>query len=93
MPKMQNFWFRLFLAGLAIWLAVIGIWAAFVFLVPHGPNYAPEVGPTGIFQILGIIFSVGYFGIFCFFIVPILYFIRQLPRRSQSGGYETDRAA
>ncbi len=30
------------------WVAMIAVFASYMFLLPHGPHFAPEVGPVGI---------------------------------------------
>lgn len=36
-------------------------WAAFVFLVPHAPGFAPEIGPRAAFLAFLIMGSISYF--------------------------------
>lgn len=46
---------------LGIWAALLPTYAVFVFLMPHGPDFAPELGPAGAFLYFVINYSIPYF--------------------------------
>ena len=62
------------IALLAGWVAFVAIHAGLIFLVPHGPHFAPEVGPSGAFLIFGAVYTGFYLADFALIAVP-LYFI------------------
>jgi hypothetical protein len=68
------------------WVAMIAAFAVYIFLLPHGPHFAPEVGPLGAFIIFGIMLSGFYIVDFVFLAIPSYYFFwnrKQPPRRWQ----------
>jgi hypothetical protein len=65
------------LALLAGWISLEAIDAFLIFAIPHGPNFAPEVGPSGEFFISGIIHSLFYLADFALIAVPA-YFARSV---------------
>jgi hypothetical protein len=70
-----------------IWLVLAIAFYVFMVLIPHGPNFAPELGPTGAFLIFGLVFSLFYLGAAVFIGLSIIAFtilgsqpVRQSPR-------------
>ena len=70
------------LSALAGWLALAIVLATHIFVLPHGPHYAPEVGPVGAFIIFGGILSCFYLLDFLLITVPGRLFV---PRRIWPG--------
>jgi hypothetical protein len=58
-------------AAAAGWAALEAIEAFLVFIVPHGPNYAPEIGPAGTFMVFSLAFTIGYLALFIILAVPM----------------------
>jgi len=58
-------------AATAGWAALEAIEAFLVFIVPHGPNYAPEIGPAGTFMVFSLAFTIGYLALFIILAVPM----------------------
>ena len=70
------------LSALTGWLAVAIFLATYIFVLPHGTHFAPEVGPGGAFIIFGGILSCFYLLDFLLITVPCRLF---LPRRIWPG--------
>ena len=72
---------RFALSAFGGWVSFISLEAAYVFVVPHGPGFAPEIGPFGSFFFFAVIHSgyylVGFFAI----TVPATLAIRPGSRR------------
>ena len=67
------------LSALVGWLALVIVWAGYVFAVPHGPHFAPEVGPFGAFIVFGLVYSTFYLLDFILIVVPyFLFFHRRI---------------
>jgi hypothetical protein len=58
------------------WLPLLAVWAFYLFVIPHDSNFAPEVGRSGLFIIIGGIFSACYLGIFILIVIPIYLLLR-----------------
>jgi hypothetical protein len=58
-------------AATAGWAALEATEAFGVFIVPHGPNYAPEIGPTATFMVFSLEFTIGYLALFIILAVPM----------------------
>src|ERR1700730_5112029 len=58
---------RFVLSALLGWASFIAIFATYVFVLPHRPDFAPEIGPFGSFVFFAVMFSgyylVGFFAI------------------------------
>jgi hypothetical protein len=69
----------LVLSALVGWLGFVIVWAGYIFVLPHGPHFAPEVGPSGAFVIFGLVYSFFYLLDFLLIAVPcflLLYYPR-----------------
>jgi hypothetical protein len=55
---------------------MITAFAVYVFLLPHGPHFAPEIGPLGNFIVFGLVLSGFYIINFLVFAVPSYYLLR-----------------
>ena len=66
----QNPLVPLGLSCLAGWSAMMVAFATWIFVVPHGRGFAPEVGPSGAFVIFGLVFSFCYLLDFLVIVVP-----------------------
>ena len=64
------------LGCLSGWLALIVVFAAWIFVVPHDRDFAPEVGPSGTFIIYGLVFSFFYLLDFWLITVPFYLYFR-----------------
>jgi hypothetical protein len=62
--------------ALAGWIALLTVWAFYLFVIPHDAHFAPEVGRSGLFIIIGGIASACYLGGFIFIAVPIHFVLR-----------------
>ena len=49
--------------AMAIWIVLAALFAYYFFAVPHGPDFAPELGPRDAFLVFGIAYSLVYAGI------------------------------
>jgi hypothetical protein len=58
-------------AALAGWGAFETPFAVWVFLFPHGPNFAPEIGPAATFAVFSLAYTIGYLALFVFLAVPM----------------------
>jgi hypothetical protein len=58
-------------AAAAGWAALEATEAVLVFIVPHGPNYAPEIGPAATFMVFSLAFTIGYLALFIILVVPM----------------------
>jgi hypothetical protein len=71
------------LSGLGGWVAYTAADAIYVFIIPHGAGFAPEIGPLASFIFFAAIFTVFYIAEFVLIGIPgllILYhFGRALP--------------
>ena len=67
----------------AIWALLMAADAVWFFVIPHGPAFAPEVGPLASFTIFGGIFSVAYFSAVAVIAVMVLL-IRRLATFTRS---------
>ena len=72
----------LFVSAIIGWVALTAADATYVFLFPHGPGFAPEIGPLGAFIVFGLLFSACYVIEFLLIAVPFHFFLRS--RRSVS---------
>ncbi len=70
----------LFVSGVAGWAAFIAAFAAYVFLIPHPPGFAPEIGPFGSFVFFGVVFTACYLLEYMLIAVPSYVLFRS--RRS-----------
>jgi len=64
------------LSAVVGWVAMVAAWAIYVFLIPHGPNPAPEVGLYGAFLIFGIMFTYAYIAAYFFVVLPGYFLLR-----------------
>ena len=60
--KVHFSWIKYAKVVLVLWLILVLLHATYVFLVPHGAGFAPEVGPVGGFVWFTVIYSEYYFG-------------------------------
>lgn len=58
-------------AAMAGWAALEAPFAIWVFLFPHGPNFAPEIGPAATFAVFALANTIGYLALFIFLAVPM----------------------
>ncbi len=72
----QHFWRTVILAVTTLWVALIALYAFYVFVYPTVPNYGPELGPTASFEIACVFYSLYYLGFFLFIVVPIACIFR-----------------
>jgi hypothetical protein len=56
---------------MAGWGALETPFAVWVFLFPHGPNFAPEIGPAATFAVFSLAYTIGYLALFIFLAVPM----------------------
>jgi len=52
--------FRYVQLAIGLWVCLVAIFAGWVFLLPHGPHFAPEIGPFGTFLYFVALYSVPY---------------------------------
>jgi hypothetical protein len=60
-------------AATAGWAALEATEAFVFFIVPHGPNFAPEIGPAGTFMVFSLAFTIGYLALFIILAVPMRF--------------------
>jgi hypothetical protein len=53
------------------WAALEIPFAIWVFVIPHGPNFAPEIGPAGTFAVFSLEYTIGYLALFIILAVPM----------------------
>jgi hypothetical protein len=58
-------------AAMAGWAALETPFAIWVFVIPHGPNFAPEIGPAGTFAVFSLAYTIGYLALFIILAVPM----------------------
>jgi len=56
---------------MAGWAALETTFAICFFVIPHGPNFAPEIGPAGTFVVFSLAFTIGYLAPFIILAVPM----------------------
>lgn len=59
-PLSRRFWSRYCLCGLGLWIVLLGAFAVYTLVIPHGPNFAVPLGPQGAFVAFGGAGSIGY---------------------------------
>jgi len=57
------------------WVAMIAVFASYMFLLPHGPHFAPEVGPVGSFMTFGTVYSIIYLVDFVLLAIPTYFLL------------------
>ena len=55
---------------------MIAVFASDTFLLPHGPHFAPEIGPWGSFLVFGSVLSAVYVADFVVLAVPAYFLLR-----------------
>ena len=58
-------------SALAGWVAVEVTLAICFFVIPQGPNSAPEIGPAATFVVFSLGFTIGYLALFVVMAVPL----------------------
>lgn len=58
-------------AAMAGWAALEITFAILVLVIPHGPTFAPEIGPVGTFMVFSLAYSIGYLALFIILAVPM----------------------
>jgi len=58
-------------AAMAGWGALETPSAVWVFVIPHGPNFAPEIGPAATFVAFSLAYTIGYLALFIILAVPM----------------------
>ena len=58
-------------AATAGWAALEITSAILVFVIPHGPNFAPEIGPAATFVAFSLVYTIGYLALFAILAVPM----------------------
>ena len=56
---------------MAGWAALETTSAIWVFVIPHGPNFAPEIGPAATFVAFSLVYTIGYLALFAILAVPM----------------------
>ena len=62
------------------WLAMLIVWAGYVFLIPH--RIESEIGPFGAFFVFGLVFSAMYLVDFLVITVPIYFLSLEIDAES-----------
>jgi hypothetical protein len=58
-------------SAFAGWAALEIALAIPFFVIPHGPNFAPEIGPAATFVVFSLAFTSGYLALFVVMAVPL----------------------
>ena len=64
----------------ALWLLLVAALAIYAFVIPHGPNFAPEIGVWGSFVFFAVTYSFVYLALVSL-IGVIAYFIAGISPR------------
>lgn len=58
-------------AAAAGWAALECMFAVWVFVVPHGPNFGPEIGLEASFMVFSLVYTIGYLALFIIMALPM----------------------
>lgn len=60
-----------FAAATAGWAALETTLAVWFFVIPHGSNFALEIGPAASFAVFSWVYTIGYLALFILLVLPM----------------------
>jgi hypothetical protein len=76
----RRFPLRFVLGSVVVWVVLMTANAVYMLVMPHGPHFAPELGPRGAFLVFTFAYSIPYF-LAVVIVVAVLWVFALLTRR------------